>query len=118
MKIALTKPLKDYNTLEVSINHTHGGVNYFDNSMGRAGYFVHFRPMKCSENGVTSFMLFEDSNISFKIGIDNTYRKSKKKIEKYKEILNQNKEKILELYEKEDKRELYYYILELYGVKP
>jgi hypothetical protein len=117
MKIALTKPLKDYNTLEVSINHTHGGVNYFDNSMNRAGYFVHFRPMKCSENGVTSFMLFEDSNISFKIGIDNTYRKNKKKLEKYNEILNQNKEKILELYEKEDKHELYYYILDLFGVK-
>ena len=117
MKIALTKPLKDYNTLEVSISHTHGGTNYFHNTINRAGYFIHFRPMKYSTNGFCSFSLFEDSNISFKIGIDYTYRKNKKKLEKYNEILNQNKERILELYEKEDKHELYYYILDLYGVK-
>lgn len=110
----MTKPIKDYNTLQIEINHSHGGYNYFSNIENNAGMFIHFRPIKIL-NGISSFILFEDDNLSFKIQLDDKYRLNRKNKEKYEQILKENKEKLLELYETNIKA-LYRFIKETFKV--
>lgn len=104
-KLDLTKEIPDtkYNKVEISLTHSHGGVNYFDNSLNKAGYYLHFRPMTVSksEQGYEtySFALFDKPEYSYKINIYNKYRLNKKKMEELWKIVENNIDKIFEVWE-------------------
>lgn len=103
--ILLTKeiPNTKYTHLQVGLSHSHGGVNYFDNTIQKAGYYLHFRPMQIdkSEQGyeICSFALFDKPELCYKINIYNKYRKSKKTEEELWKIAEDNMQEIFEAWE-------------------
>ena len=104
-KLNLSKeiPNTKYNMVEISLTHSHGGVNYFDNSINKAGYYLHFRPMQVNKSEhryeSCSFALFDKPEYSYKINIYNKYRLNKKKMAELWNIVENNIDKIFEAWE-------------------
>ena len=102
--IVLTKeiPNTKYTHLQIGLSHSHGGTNYFDNTIQKAGYYLHFRPITIEDKdgyGIVSFCLFDKPELSYKINIYNKYRKSKKTLEELWKIAEDNMQEIFEAWE-------------------
>lgn len=102
--IPLTKeiPNTKYTHLKVSLIHSHGGVNYFDNHIESAGYFLAFRPIQIvNKDGysATTFSLFEKPELSYKINIFEKYRRAKKTEQILWDLFLSNESKIFEAWE-------------------
>lgn len=104
LKIPLTKtiPNTKYTHLKIALTHSHGGVNYFNNHIDDAGYYLNFRPIQIENKdgyGMITFTLFEKSELSFKVNIFEKYRRSKKTEEKLWNLVLSNKNQIFEAWE-------------------
>lgn len=106
-----------YHYVDVTIRHSHGGINYATYDLEKSGYFIHFSPCNYRvENGYSVKEygpMFND--YSFKIRIASGYRFSKKRLATLEEMFNNNKEAILKYYTDNDKASLYSYLTELYA---
>ena len=104
LKIPLTKeiPNTKYTHLKIALTHSHGGVNYFDNHVESAGYFLSFRPIQIENKdgyGMVTFSLFERPELSYKINIYEKYRLSKKTEQVLWDLFLSNKDRIFEAWE-------------------
>lgn len=91
-----------YNSLNIGLSHSRGGVSYFDNSQQKAGYYLHFRAQKinkCDNYSTTSFALFDKPELCFKVNIYPKYRKNKKVMLELWNIAYNNRQKLLEAFE-------------------
>lgn len=118
--ILLTKeiPNTKYTHLQVGLTHSHGGVSYFDNTIQKAGYYLHFRPITIEGKdgyGIVSFCLFDKPELSYKINIYNKYRKSKKTEEELWKIAEDNMQEIFEAWETLTPTNVYKVIARIYN---
>lgn len=105
--------------VEISLSHTTGGINYFNNKQYSAGWYLHFSPIHIEKHDTyqtKSTILFHDR--SFKMFCNDASRFSEKRFEKLKEELIKRKEKIVELYDNHKDQELFTYIQQNFmGIK-
>lgn len=102
--------------VEISLSHTTGGINYFNNKQYPAGWYLHFSPVHIEKHDTyetKSTVLFHDR--SFKMLCNDAGRFSAKRFEKLKEELMKRKEKIVELYDNRQDKELFTYIQNTLG---
>ena len=122
MLVTLDKPIIlpnnefTYKNVEIHIKHSHGGINYANYKQEEAGYYLHFSPCnfrKEKDYSVREYgPMFND--YSYKVRIASGYKISKKKLASLNEILNNNKERIIDYYKNNEKEKLFSYLQGLY----
>lgn len=121
----ILKPLKNQiylnnntvlETLEISLSHTLNHVNYFNYKEEKAGWYLHFSPIHVeNKNGLQSKMTQLFHERSFKIFCNEASRFSKQRFDKLKKVLDENTDKIVELYDNQENNKLFLFIQEKFG---
>lgn len=113
----ITKQLKDqiaagkdkfFDKVQISLSHTTTHMNYFNNKVENAGWYLHFSPVSvrnCGTYQTTTTQLFHER--SFKILCNDASRFSQKRFEKLKKALDDHIDKIVELYDKNEDKNLF-----------
>lgn len=121
----ILKPLKNQiyldnktvlETLEISLAHNTKRVNYYNYKEEKAGWYLHFSPIHIETyDGWQSrqTQLFHDR--SFKIFCNEASRFSKQRFDKLKKVLDENVDKITELYDNQENSKLFWLIQEKFG---
>lgn len=121
----ILKPLKNQiyldnktvlETLEISLSHNTKRVNYFCNKEEKAGWYLHFSPIHVeNHNGWQSrqTQLFHER--SFKMFCNEASRFSKVRFDKLKKVLDENIDKIVELYDNQENNQLFWFIQDKFG---
>ena len=121
----ILKPLKNQiyldnktilETLEISLSHSTKHINYFNYKEEKAGWYLHFSPIHIeNHDGWQSrqTQLFHDR--SFKMFCNEASRFSKTRFEKLKKVLDENIDKIVELYDNQENSKLFWLIQEKFG---
>ena len=118
----ILKPLKNQiylnnntvlETLEISLSHTLNHVNYFNYKEEKAGWYLHFSPIHVeNKNGWQSKMTQLFHERSFKIFCNEASQFSKQRFDKLKKVLDENADKIVELYDNQENNKLFLFIQE------
>lgn len=120
-----TKPLKDqivagkdkfFDKVQISLSHTTTHINYYNNEMENAGWYLHFSPVSIQDHGTyqtTTTQLFHER--SFKVLCNEASRFSQKRFEKLKKALDDHIDKIVELYDKNDNTNLFLLIKSVFS---
>lgn len=95
---------------KIDITYDLGSYNYFSNTKSSRGYYINFTPCNDDFGTITEFELMHKRR--FKLLIKSVDRKSKKTNEQLINFLFDNIDKIQELYEANDDKELYKFIIE------
>lgn len=121
----ILKPLKNQiyldNTtvleiLEISLSHSTKHINYFNDKEEKSGWYLHFSPIHIeNHDGWQSrqTQLFHER--SFKMFCNKASRFSKQRFDKLKKILDENIDKIVELYDNQENSKLFWFIKEKFG---
>ena len=88
-----------YNALQIDVRYEKGGLNYFNGETTRQGMFIGFRPVQATETS-TSFLMFDDT--AFKVKICEAKRNNSKKIQAMFAIVEQHRDRLVELYKRHD----------------
>ena len=103
-------------TLEISLSHSLKHVNYFNYKEEKTGWYLHFSPIHIeNHDGWQSrqTQLFHER--SFKIFCNEASRFSQKRFDKLKKVLDENIDKIVELYDNHENAQLFLFIQEKFG---
>lgn len=121
----ILKPLKNQiymnnstvlETLEISLSHSLKNINYYNNQEEKSGWYLHFSPIHIeTHDGWQSrqTQLFHDR--SFKMFCNEASRFSQKRFDKLKKVLDENVDKIVELYDNQENSKLFWFINEKFG---
>lgn len=68
-----------YKQLKIEVDYSLGGMNYFSGNINKRGYYLYLTP--CTMNGtiMTSTLMGKTEESGFKIFLEETKRKSKKR---------------------------------------
>lgn len=121
----ITRQLKDqiangkdkfFDKVQISLSHTTTHMNYFNNKVENAGWYLHFSPVSIQDYGTyqttTTQPLHERS---FKILCNDASRFSQKRFEKLKKALDAHVDKIVEFYDKNDDTNLFLLIKSVFS---
>lgn len=103
-------------TLEISLSHNTKHVNYYNNKEEKAGWYLHFSPIHIEDHGSwhsKQTQLFHDR--SFKVFCNEASRFSQKRFDKLKKVLDENIDKIVELYDNQENSKLFWFIQDKFG---
>lgn len=121
----ILKPLKNQiylnnttvlETLEISLSHSLKNINYYNNKEEKSGWYLHFSPIhvECHDGWQSrQTQLFHER--SFKIFCNEASRFSQKRFDKLKKVLDENVDKIVEMYDNQENYKLFWFIQEKFG---
>jgi len=103
----LKQKIDRYETLEVSLYYSLGGMNYFSGTVNPRGYKIAFKPCNVSGGTTTYTMMSADSHVDgYYIPIESANRYNKKRLFELAGKLDANVPAIAEAYELKDKAKL------------
>ena len=96
-----------YKELQIEVFYSLGGMNYFSGKMNERGYYLLLSPVNRGSNGMTESTLMGGTHESgFKIFLEETKRKSQKRLEQIADRIKPLIDKIGNLYEKKEYKEI------------
>jgi len=102
----------DYKELEIKVNYSLGGINYFSGNTNPRGYYLHLTPLSITEMAdgtkIMSCTLMGDKKTSgFKVIIEETKRKSQKRLDELNNKFDEKVETIRDMFEKEHYKDIF-----------
>ena len=105
--------------LEVKVNYSLGGYNYFANQQNGRGYSVHLQPMKVEHRELSDGTKYTTHSMSlmgskdesgYKIFLEGTKRKSAKRLGQLSDIIDHHAESLAKLFEQGLHDAVYQYV--------